>query len=441
MLLVFATILDLITTATFLQYPLQLLTLKKDKPIYKIIMGMFFVFTMIISFLSRINEEFNANPFKPIILFGVIAVTFFTCFNDKISQKTIAYVLFLASMCITELSVMALFTFMGFSLRDDKVANVLSNVVAILVLWILLLICKKIFDKNLKHKNYSSRMWQFDIIIVSQLMCSSAIAISVYNNNNFELTSANIILWIFVMATIICMVICDIALYKVLLVNSENHDLKEALELSNLKNELELEYYNKMKVSIAETRKMNHDISNMITVVKAMVNDNNDNNSERANAIIQDLTETLENNKIRKFCDNELVNIIMINKYDTIKANHIEFSSNLNVPNNINVKNTDLCRLFTNIIDNAIESCVSFNDKGKVFIILSSQIKDDNFVVKCINYCDHNIPDNIDNLQSTKPNHKGLGIEILKNITESYSGDFTVSCEDNTFTTIALLKI
>lgn len=272
-------------------------------------------------------------------------------------------------------------------------------------------------------------------------MCSSAIAISVYNNNNFELTSANIILWIFVMATIICMVICDIALYKVLLVNSENHDLKEALELSNLKNELGLEYYNKMKVSIAETRKMNHDISNMITVVKAMVNDNNDNNSERANAIIQDLTETLENNKIRKFCDNELVNIIMINKYDTIKANHIEFSSNLNVPNNINVKNTDLCRLLTNIIDNAIESCVSSNDKGKVFIILSLQIKDDNFVVKCINYCDHNIPDNIDNLQSTKPNHKGLGIEIIKNITESYSGDFTVSCEDNTFTTIALLKI
>lgn len=100
MLLVFATILDLITTATFLQYPLQLLTLKKDKPIYKIIMGMFFVFTMVISFLSRINEEFNANPFKPIILFGVIAITFFTCFSDKISQKTIAYVLFLASMCI-----------------------------------------------------------------------------------------------------------------------------------------------------------------------------------------------------------------------------------------------------------------------------------------------------------------------------------------------------
>lgn len=441
MLLIFETILDIITTATLLQYPLHLLTLKNNKPIYKIIMGMLFVFTMAISFLSRINEEFNANPFKPIVLYGVIAVIFFTCFSDKISQKAIVYFLFLSSMCITELFVMTLFTFMGFSLRDDKTANVFSNIVAILVLWILLLICKYFFDKALKHKNYSSGMWPLVIIIVSQLMCSAAITISIYNNNNFELTSANIILWIFIIATIICMVISDIALYKVLLVNSENHDLKEALELSNLKNKLELEYYNKMKASIAETRKMNHDISNMITVVKAMVNDNSDNNTKRANAIIQDLTETLENNKIRKFCDNELVNIIMINKYDTIKVNHIEFSSNLNVPNNIDIKNTDLCRLFTNIIDNAIESCVSSNEKSKAFIILSSQIKDDSFVVKCSNYCDHNIPDNLDNLQSTKQNHKGIGIEILKNITESYSGYFTVSCEDNTFTTIALLKI
>lgn len=99
---------------------------------------MFFVFTMVILFLSRINEEFNANPFKPIILFGVIAITFFTCFSDKISQKTIAYVLFLASMCITELSVYGVIYFYGIFIGcDDKVANVLSNVVAILVLWIL----------------------------------------------------------------------------------------------------------------------------------------------------------------------------------------------------------------------------------------------------------------------------------------------------------------
>lgn len=344
-------------------------------------------------------------------------------------------------MCITELLVMALFTFMGFSLSDDKVANTYSNVVAIFVLLAFLIIFKRLFNKKLKNKNYSSKSWQFDIIIFSQIMCSSAIAISVYNNNNFELTSANIILWIFVLATIVCMIVGDIALYKVLLVNSENHELKEALELSKLKNELEFDYYNKMKESIAETRKMNHDISNMITVVKAMIDDNGDNNNEKANVIIQDLTNTLENNKIRKFCDNELVNIIMINKYNTIKANNIEFSCNLNIPNNINIKSTDLCRLFTNIVDNATEACVASRDKSKAFIILSTQIKGNNFVVKCINYCDSNIPKDTDNLTSTKPNHKGLGIEILKNITEAYFGDFTVDFENNTFTTVALLKI
>lgn len=441
MLLVCQTILDLITTVTFLQFPLQMLNLKKDKPIYKIILTMFVVLTMVISFLSRINEEINRNPFKPIIIFGMLAVLFYVCFSNKISQKTIAYVLFLASMCITEITIMALFTFIGFSLRYDKVANACSNFVAILVLWIFLVICKKLFNKNLKNKNYSSKMWQFDIIIISQLMCSSAIAISVYNNNNFELTSANITLWIFIFGTIICMIIGDIALYKVLLVNSENHELKEALELSNLKNVLELDYYNKLKTNIAETRKINHDISNMVTVMKTLVDGNESTNKEQAKVVIQELTDTLENNKIRKFCENELVNIIIINKYDKIKSNNIEFSCNLNIPNNINIKSTDLCRMFTNIIDNATEACIAAKDKTKAFIILSAQIKSNNFVVKCINYCDTNIPKDTENLTSTKPNHHGLGIEILKNIAKSYSGDVTISCKDNTFTIVTLLKI
>ena len=71
-LIIAQTIIDLLTTAIFLQYPLQLLTLKRDKPIYKVILYMFYIITMVVSFLSRISEEVNSNPFKPIFLFGCI---------------------------------------------------------------------------------------------------------------------------------------------------------------------------------------------------------------------------------------------------------------------------------------------------------------------------------------------------------------------------------
>ena len=95
--------------------------------------------------------------------------------------------MFIMSMCGTELIVMTLFTFMGFDLANNKVANTVSGVVAILMLWLLLLFWKRIFNNKLGNKNYSSNMWQFDIIIFSQLMCSSTITMSIYKNTDFEL--------------------------------------------------------------------------------------------------------------------------------------------------------------------------------------------------------------------------------------------------------------
>ena len=48
-LIIAQTIIDLLTTAIFLQYPLQLLTLKRDKPIYKVTLYMFYIITMVVS--------------------------------------------------------------------------------------------------------------------------------------------------------------------------------------------------------------------------------------------------------------------------------------------------------------------------------------------------------------------------------------------------------
>lgn len=441
-LIIAQTIIDLLTTAIFLQYPLQLLTLKRDKPIYKVTLYMFYIITMVVSFLSRISEEVNSNPFKPIFLFSLLAFVFYFCFSNKASQKSIAYIMFIMSMCGTELIVMALFTFMGFDLANNKVANTVSGVVAILMLRLLLLFWKRIFNNKLGNKNYSSNMWQFDIIIFSQLMCSSTITMSIYKNTDFELSGSNIVLYLFVFLTIVSMVICDIALYKVLLVNSENHDLKEELELSKIKSTYEMEYYNKLKDNISETRKMNHDISNIITVVQSMIDDNKDSEKYiQATRIIDELSSTLRSNKIRIFCENELVNIIIINKYKSISENNIAFTANLTIPNNINIKDIDLCRIFTNIIDNAIESCIQSNISDKNFIVLSANIRDNNFIVKCENYCDKEVDLSDKKIKSTKDGHSGLGLEIISNIVETYSGYITTHYENNIFTTVALLKI
>ena len=433
MLLIFATIIDLIITAVYLQYPLQLLDLKKDKPIYKVLLVISYVSVMIVSFLSRINEQFNVNPFKSLFtLLVLLGSVYFICFSNKIIQKVIAFILFLVSICLSELSLTLFFSFLGISLRDNKIATVTGGYIGVFILWLLLVLSKKIFDKTLKNKNYSSKFWQFNIIVLPQFMITAAIAFSLYKNDNFTLNKINIVLYIFLSITFISIVVCDIVLYKVLLTNSENYELKEALELSNLKNELELDYYNKMKKSIAETRKLNHDISNVITVVKAIVDKSDAKNKAQADAIIKELSHTLENNKIKTFCNNELLNIILQKKYDVMKENNIEFSCKLDISDDINIKNFDLCRLFTNIVDNAVDACLNSKDKNKLFIILSSETTANSITVDCANYCD-NYSQKGKKLISTKPNHRGFGIEIINNIAQSYCGNFSHDFKDNVF--------
>ncbi len=441
MYLIFATIADLISTAIFMQFPLQLLNLKKDKPIYKVLLVISYISVMIVSFLSRINEQFNVNPFKSLFsLIVLLGSVYFICFSNKIIQKVIAFILFLVSICLSELLLALFLSFLGISLRENKNLNVVGCYIGIVVLWFFLILSKKIFDRTLKNKNYSSKFWQFYIIVLPQTMVTVAIVFSLYIHNDFSLTQSNVIFYIFLGITFISMIVCDIVLYRVLLTNSENYELKEALELSNLKNELELDYYNKMKTSIAETRKLNHDISNVITVVKAIVDKSDGKNKEQADAIIKELSHTLENNKIKTFCNNELVNIILQKKYDVMKENKIEFSCNLDISDDINIKNFDLCRLFTNIIDNAIDACLNSKNKNKLFIVLSSKTEKNSITIDCANYCDNYTQKGLKKLISTKPNHIGFGIEIINSIAQSYYGNFTYNFKDNTFYAIVLLR-
>lgn len=164
-------------------------------------------------------------------------------------------------------------------------------------------------------------------------------------------------------------------------------------------------------------------------------------NKEIALKTVEELEETLAKNKVRNYCKNELVNLIVISKSEDIISEGIDFSTNLNIPQNINIKNSDLCRIFTNLLDNAKEACMMSRYKEKAFIVLSSQIRDDYLYITSKNYFDYPINKKKDKFISAKENHKGLGMEIIKEIAKDYSGDFVCNYNDNVFTaTVSLIN-
>lgn len=433
---------DFISVLVWLSFPGKVLTYKKNK-IWLTILIIALNFTEVT--IARLVPEFNCNPLKTLLYFSQYAAYIFIAYKEPLLQKSTAYVLFILSISISEILALSLVSVLGFNLSDSVGGvsiNFVTSLFCAVTSYAINLGLSAIYNR-IKHRHVTNKMWQFQIIIISQFFLIFAVTYSLVINNTLDsIVMKKPGFSIMLLCFLAISVFGDICLYRILVTNSKNYEMKKELEIMQTKNKLELEYYGKLKKNIDETRKMNHDFNNILTVIQSMINSaGSPENKELALKTVEELKETLAKNKVRNYCENEIVNLIVISKSEEIISEGIDFSANLNIPQNINIKNSDLCKIFTNLIDNAKEACMMSKEREKSFIVISSKIKDNYIYITSENYYDTAVKNNNGNFISSGENHKGLGIEIIKEIAKNYSGDFVCNYNDNIFAAMVCLKM
>lgn len=433
---------DFISVFVYFSLPGRVLTFKDNKKWLTVLMIAINFMELII---ARFVPEFNTNPFKSILYFAQYAIYIFIAYKEPIRQKTIAYFIFMLSIFIPDILSLSVISALGFNLSDHFNGisiNLMTLLFCAAASYIINLGLSSSYNK-IKHKHFTNKIWQFQIIVISQfLIIVAVIYSSVINNTLDSIVMKKPGFSIMLLCFLAISVFGDICLYRILVTNSKNYEMKKELEIVQTKNKLELEYYEKLKKNIDETRKMNHDFNNILTVIQSIINSaDSPENKELALKTVEELKETIAKNKIRNYCENELVNLIVINKSEEIIREGIDFSANLNIPQNINIKNSDLCKIFTNMLDNAKETCMMSKEREKSFIVISSKIKDNYIYITSENYYDTAVKNNNGNFISSGENHKGLGIEIIKEIAKNYSGDFVCNYNDNIFAAMVCLKM
>lgn len=410
----------------------------KAKPNYKIYLIVIFLIYLIINTFWRINYSKDPNslyirfsPIKTAMYFLLLTIYYCFAFENKISSKLITLAIVEIYIFVLEVPLEVIF-FLYFDYLIS-VMNEFSIVLAVNILALAIFITftpliKKITNK-LILKKFSTSIIAFVIILVLQSFILVTLSYCTFAVQKNLLVTMSLL-------SIISLLISDIVLYRIILTNSKNYELKEQVRALELKNELDLKYYERLKKGIYETRKLNHDFNNILMILE----NNNFNSENEKNILLDEIKSLIRKNQIKKFCENELVNVIIANKFETITENNIDFSTNLSLSNDISIKKLDLCRIFTNIIDNAIESCLSCKDKNG-FIILTSKVENDYLYIKCENYCEILKQDSNGKFISTKKDHKGLGTKILDNIAKEYNGNFSSKYEDNMFTSLISLNI
>lgn len=237
-----------------------------------------------------------------------------------------------------------------------------------------------------------------------------------------------------VAVSILLCLLADTALFFIMLRNANHHRLQQELNFQEYKSQLNLEYYQSLQQDAVETRKMKHDLNNMIQVVYALSQEGVMQDKERAHKLLSDIEHTVHAIESPEYSENQMVNAIVASKAKICKRKGIQLHVDIQIPESLSISDIDLCRALTNILDNAINATAQLETIDERCIDLNLFIEKRYLYIKAIN------PFSPQEKKEGKKD-KGYGLTILQDLALKYSGEFIATAEDNIYTVLLPLKI
>lgn len=361
-------------------------------------------------------------------------------YNDKILKRFLFFIImYSVSMFAETISI-----YICTNLYDVSYDELIQNMdyylsVAMLLISDIVFICLLIIAIIWRHKElfFYGNFVQLGIMLLF-IMIHIFMIIIYYMDKSILGNTSNQVMQIFL----------QLLLYFSLVFNYFNalrtQKLMESQQaLKNLETEMEhnYSYYTLANDKFSEISKLRHDILNQIQTVQYLLR--TEKNEKEARKIMERIEEQLAETKAVQFCHNPIINSVLTLKMNTVKVSEIETDIVLNDCEALPFDNYDICSLFANLFDNAVEACQKLEDGEKKLITIKSGIKNDFFVLKITNSCKNTQQLKYEKKLKSDKNSKehGYGTKIVESITKKYNGTFTIRFEDTIASTVVALKI
>jgi len=122
------------------------------------------------------------------------------------------------------------------------------------------------------------------------------------------------------------------------------------------------------------------------------------------------------------------------------KREKMETCVNINLPESIYISDSDLCIVFWNLLENALEACKR-QRASTPFITVSATLAGDYAVIAVDNSFDGDINKDKDIFLSSKRDGKGIGITSVQAVAEKYHGQTKFEFLDNVFRASVMLQV
>lgn len=192
-------------------------------------------------------------------------------------------------------------------------------------------------------------------------------------------------------------------------------------------------YYQELEKITKETRAIKHDMNNHLVVIKGLAE------GEKCKEVvdyIDNLQCSLSQAGRLIQTGNSIVDAILNEKTEVAKEKEIEFSVDICLKQNVDIKPIDVCILLANSLDNAIEACEKISNKENRHIDILGRCNKGYLSFIVSNSVDHavNVKKNqIITDKADKLNH-GFGLQNIKNCVNRNNGKFKIECTEDLFT-------
>ena len=155
--------------------------------------------------------------------------------------------------------------------------------------------------------------------------------------------------------------------------------------------------------------------------------------TEQAQAYIREVCAEIESQKVRVFCENETVNLILSAFAGRAEESGVPLRVRAEVPHFIPVAETDLCVLLSNALETALHACQRLRQTGEPCDIeLVVYEKSGKFFLQVTNTCPPGVTFEKGLPVTREPGH-GIGVRSICSIAERYNGMYSFSEKDGRF--------
>jgi sensor histidine kinase regulating citrate/malate metabolism len=201
---------------------------------------------------------------------------------------------------------------------------------------------------------------------------------------------------------------------------------KQQLEQRQLKEQLR--HYNAMILSQEQVKGLRHDMKNHLLSVYAKIK--RQEYTQCLEYIENLLNAAIATEKFEVDTGNTVLDAILSAKREEAVEKGIKFLAELRLPKNMPLKDNDICIIFGNALDNAIEACEKVDENP--YISVSMVYDGDSLICRIENSCINQDADNVITTKSDIKNH-GIGRMNMRKSMNGYDTVFHITREKNKY--------